>query len=86
MRVLKGLLVSLEPCMPPHQKSKPSAVSAALGGERQRSSASSETGYFETAQRIGKRAYLEPIRDSMQLPIEGLLGNAENVEGRVAIG
>ena len=33
-----------------------------------------------------RRAYLEPIRDSMQKPVEGLSGNAENVGGRVAIG
>ena len=34
----------------------------------------------------GNPAYLEPIRDTMQKPIEGLLGRTENVEGRGAIG
>src|SRR3990170_488965 len=34
----------------------------------------------------GKPSYLEPNRDSLQMPIGGLLGLAENVGGRVAIG
>ena len=84
MRVLKGLVVSLKSCMPLIEK--PLVLSAALGGERQRSSVGFDTGYSEKAHCIGKPAYLEPNSNSMQKPIEGSILLLKNVEDRSAIG
>jgi hypothetical protein len=86
VRVLKGLLVSLKTRMPPHEENSLQALSAASGGERQRSSVGSDTGYSEKAQCTGKPAYLEPNSNSMQKPIGGLLALLKNVEDRSAIG
>jgi len=47
-------------------------LSAAWGGERQRSSLSIVSGYSARAQCTGNNAYLEPNRNRMQKPIEGL--------------
>jgi hypothetical protein len=41
---------------------------------------------FHANSMLKTRTYLEPNRNSMQKPIEGLFSNAENVGGRVAIG
>jgi hypothetical protein len=47
-------------------------LSAASGGERQRSSIGSSTGNSDKAQCKGTPAYLEPNSNTMQKPIEGL--------------
>jgi hypothetical protein len=72
VRVLKGLPVSLKTRMPPHEENSLQALSAASGGERQRKSASSDTGYSEKAQCTGTPAYLEPNSNTLQKPIGGL--------------
>jgi ribosomal protein L37AE/L43A len=54
VRVLKGLVVSLKSRMPLVEK--PLVLSAAQGGERQRSSLSFDTGYSAKAQRTGNPA------------------------------
>jgi hypothetical protein len=70
VRVLKGLVVSLKSRMPLIEK--PLVLSAASGGERQRSSVGFDMGYSETAQYIGTRSYLEPNSGSLQKTIEGV--------------
>ena len=47
------------------------SLSVASGGELGRGSSDSVSGYAK-AHCIGKPSYLEPNRDSLQLPIEGL--------------
>jgi len=47
-------------------------LSAAQGGERQRSSLSFDTGCSAKAHCIGTPSYLEPNSGSLQKPIEGL--------------
>jgi hypothetical protein len=86
VRVLKGLPVSLKTRMPLSKENSLLILSAASGGERQRKSASSDTGYSEKAQRTGTPAYLEPNSNGMQKPIGGLLALLKNVEDRSAIG
>jgi len=54
-----GLVVSLKPRMPLDEEDSLQALSAASGGERQRSSAGSDTGYSETAQRTGKPSFVQ---------------------------
>jgi len=53
-----------------------------LGGESQQGSLSHVSGCSVNAHRIGKRSYLEPIRNTMHRPIEGL---SEKIEGEVTI-
>jgi hypothetical protein len=69
VRVLKGLVVSLKSRMPLIEK--PLVLSAAQGGERQRSSLSFDTGYSAKAHCIGTPSYLEPNSGSLQKPIGG---------------
>ena len=84
VRVLKGLVVSLKSRMPLIEK--PLVLSAAQGGERQRSSLSFDTGYSAEAHCIGTPSYLEPNSGSLQKPIEGSILLLKNVEDRSAIG
>ena len=59
VRVLMGLVVSLEP-------------RRREGGERQRSRVCSVLGCSVKAHCTGKSSYLEPNRDTMQKPIGGV--------------
>ena len=57
-----------------------------VGGENQRGSLNGNSGYSAKAQCTGNTpSYLEPIRDSLQIPIEGLLRKLKNVGGEVTI-
>ena len=71
MRVLKGLLVSLKPRMPPEQENSRLFLSAVSGGKRQRSSVVSSSGFSESPLHW-KSSYLEPISGSLQKSIEGV--------------
>ncbi len=66
VRVLKGLLVSQNGCMPLLQEDLQRVLSAALGGERHRSSLNHNTGYSAKAQRNGTQSCLEPNSQSLQ--------------------
>jgi hypothetical protein len=68
VRVLKGLVVSLKSRMPLIEK--PLVLSAAQGGERQRSSLSFDTGYSAKAQRTGNPA--STFTPKFNLYIEGV--------------
>jgi hypothetical protein len=58
-----------------------------MGGEEREGSLNRFSGYSDTAQRTEKPAYLEPIRQSMHVPIEGVCtAAAKKIEDRVAIG
>jgi hypothetical protein len=70
VRVLKGFVVSLNSRMPLIEK--PLVLSAAQGGERQRSSLSLHTGYSAEAHCIGTPSYLPPNSRSLQKPIDGV--------------
>ena len=73
--------------MPLFQKDLQLVLSAALGGERQRISLSTVSGYSAKAQRTGKPAYLEHNRNTMQKPIGGLSASpAKTIEDRSRIG
>ena len=55
-------------------------------GEIQRGGLTRNTGYSATAHCTGTRSYLEPISQSLHVPIEGVYRVAEKREDRSAIG
>src|SRR3990170_2956120 len=58
-----------------------------LGGENQRGSVIHDMDYSEKAQCTGNPgSYLEPISNSMHVPIEGVYSAAEKIEDRSRIG
>ena len=81
MRVLKGLVVSLNSRMPLIEK--PLVLSTALGGERQRSSVGFDMGYSEAVQCIGTHSYLESNSQSLQKPVGGRLFSTSNRQANV---
>jgi len=57
--------------MPPLKENSCLGLSAVLGGERQRSSVDSSSGYSESSLHWNS-SYLEPISQSMQKKVEGV--------------
>ena len=51
-----------------------------MGGEIQRESVTHDMGYSASAHCIGKRSYLEPISQSMHVPIEEVYSAPEKTE------
>ena len=70
MRVLIGIVVSVEACMPLDMESLLLVVFAVFGGERQRKSVAYSLDYsIKSSIQSQKPSYLEPNSSSMHVPI-----------------